>query len=181
MFSIYGDEVSTLPYYIKTKKVNFKSSGADIEFARALNRLGLFNKKPINFGGHKIIPIKFFSKLAPKVPTPEEMRRFIKSGVIENARFALVVEAEGKQAGRRIVIKNSAIFPDLKHLDKKFFGATYISYPTGTAAYAFAKIIPKITSYGVFPPEALRAEERKEVLRELESKDIIINESYSNR
>lgn len=179
VFSIYGDEVATLPYYIKTKRVDFKSAGADIEFARALNRLGLFNKKPISFGGRKKVPIKFFSKLAPKVPTPEEMRRFIKSGTIENARFALVVEVEGKQAGRKIIIKNSAIFPDLKHLDKKFFGATYISFPTGTAAYAFSKIVPKIKTYGVFPAEVLKADFRKEVLVELESHVITINESYS--
>lgn len=181
MFSIYGDEVATIPHYIKVRRVDFKSSGTDIELAKVLYRLGLFNKKSISFDGRQVIPVKFFSKLAPKVPTPEEMRRMIKSGVVENAIFIAVVEVEGKQGGRKITIKTSAIFPDLKEISKKFFGATYISYPTGTAAYAFAKIIPKIKSYGVFPPEALPAHLRKEVLLELESRGIIINESYSRR
>ena len=181
MFSIYGDEVATIPRYIKVRRVDFKSSGTDIELAKALYRLGLFNKKPIVFAGRQIIPVKFFSKLAPKVPTPEEMRRMIKSGVVENAVFVAVVEVEGKQAGRKITIKTSAVFPDLKEISKKFFGATYISYPTGTAAYAFAKIIPKIRTCGVFPPEALSSELRKEVLRELEGRNITINESYSRK
>jgi saccharopine dehydrogenase (NAD+, L-lysine-forming) len=179
MFSIYGDEVATIPHYIKVRRVDFKSSGTDIEFAKALYRLGLFNKKSISFDGRQIIPVKFFSKLAPRVPSPEEMRGMIKRGVIENAIFAAVVEVEGKQAERKITIKASAIFPDLKEISKKFFGATYISYPTGTAAYAFAKVIPKIKTYGVFPAEALRADLRKEVLLELESRGIVINESYS--
>ncbi|KKU48653.1 hypothetical protein A3H10_00550 [Candidatus Uhrbacteria bacterium RIFCSPLOWO2_12_FULL_46_10] len=181
MFSIYGDEVATIPRYIKVRHVDFKSSGTDIELAKALYRLGLFNKRPISFDGRQVIPVKFFSRLAPKVPSPGEMRGMIQSGVVDNAIFVAVVEVEGKQAGHNLIIKNSAIFPDLKEISKKFSGATYISYPTGTAAYAFAKIIPKIKTYGVFPPEALRAEERKEVLRELESRNIVINESYSRR
>lgn len=181
MFSIYGDEVATIPRYIKVRRVDFKSSGTDIELAKALYRLGLFNKKPISFDGRQIIPVKFFSKLAPKVPTPEEMRRMIKNGVVENAIFAAVVEVKGKQAGRKLTIKTSAIFPDLKEISKKFFGATYISYPTGIAACAFAKIIPKIKTYGVLPPEALPTHLRKEVLLELESWGIVINESYSRQ
>lgn len=181
MFSIYGDEVATLPRYLKVKNVNFKSSGTDIEFAKAIYRLGLFNKKPISFGGRSIIPVKFFSKLAPKVPSPEEIRGMIKRGVVENAIFVAVVEVEGKQAGRKMLIKTSAIFPDLKSIPRSFFGATYISFPTGTAAYAFSKIIPKIRAYGVFPTEALKADLRKEVLVELESRGIVINESYSRR
>lgn len=177
-FSIYGDEVATIPLFIKVRNVDFKSSGTDIEFSKALFRLGLFNKKPITFEGKKIIPLEFFKKIAPKVPSPRKMEQLIKNRIIENAVFALVVEATGKQQNQSIKVKMSVVFPDLKAIYKKFSGATYISYPTGTAAYAFSKIIPKIKSVGVFPPEALGDEMRKIALLILEKNGIVINQQF---
>jgi saccharopine dehydrogenase-like NADP-dependent oxidoreductase len=70
--SIYSDEVSTIPLYIQTKNIDYKSCGTDIEFAKALHRLGLFNKKPVTVDSKKIIPLEFFSKIAPKVPSPKK-------------------------------------------------------------------------------------------------------------
>jgi saccharopine dehydrogenase-like NADP-dependent oxidoreductase len=106
------------------------------------------------------------------------MVKFVKDGVIENAFFTLIVEVVGKEDGRKIKVKNSANFPDLKEITEKFPGATYISYPTGTAAFAFSKAIPKIKNYGVFPPEALDEDIRKDILVELESKGIVISEQF---
>ena len=71
------------------------------------------------------------------------------------------------------------MFPDLKEISKLFPGATYISYPTGVAAYAFFKAFKKIDNYGVFPPEALNSEIRRDVLIELENKRILINNQFS--
>lgn len=180
-FSIYGDEVATVPLFIKTKVVDFKSSGADIELAKALSRLGLFSKEPMEFNGGKIIPLEFFKKIAPKVPSPQTMRQMINGGVIENAIFALFVEVIGKEKNQDIRIKMSAKFPDLKEITKTFSGATYISYPTGTAAYSFLKIIPKIKTAGVFPPEALEDEARKEVMLNLERNGIIISQQFQKK
>lgn len=180
-FSIYGDEVATVPLFIKTKIVDFKSSGADIEFSKALSRLGLFNKEPIKFNGGEIIPIEFFKKIAPKVPSPSKMKQLIDEGIIENAVFALVAEVVGKEQGQDVKIKMSASFPDLKEIQKTFPGATYISYPAGTAAYSFSKIIPKMKTAGVFPPEALNDEMRKDVMLNLERNGIIINQQFQKK
>lgn len=177
-FSIYGDEVATIPLFIKVKNVDFKSSGADVEFSKALSRLGLFNKKSIIVEGSKIIPLEFFKKIAPKVPSPKKMTQLIKSGIIENAVFALVVEVIGKEQNQSIKIKMGAILPNLKEIHKTFPGATYISYPTGTAAYSFLKIIPQVKSSGVFPPEALDDKMRKIVMLTLESSGIIISQQF---
>ncbi|PIR73161.1 MAG: hypothetical protein COU40_03850 [Candidatus Moranbacteria bacterium CG10_big_fil_rev_8_21_14_0_10_35_21] len=179
VFSIYGDEVSTLPFYIKTKNITFKSSGTDIDFSKALHRLGLFEKKPVNVNGLWISPVEFFSKIAPKIPTPKEMIKMAKSGIIENAYFSLVVEAVGKEKGKHVKIKNSAIFPDMKAIFKKLPGANYISYPIGLAAYSFLKVLPKIKTFGVLPPEALDEKIRNQILLELENNGIIVNEEFS--
>lgn len=178
IFSVYGDEVSTIPLYIKTKNVDFKSSGTDIDFSKALDKLGLFNKKAIEFNGGKIIPIEFFSKIAPKIPTPSKMRQLVKKGVIEDAFFVLVVEVIGEEQGKRINVKSSTIFPSLKEISKIFPGANYISYPTGISAVSFSKIIPQIKSFGVFPPEALSSDIRKKILIELESHGIAVNQQF---
>jgi saccharopine dehydrogenase (NAD+, L-lysine-forming) len=178
-FSVYGDEVATVPLFIKTNSVDFKLSGADIEFSRALSRLGLFSKEPVVFNGKEIIPLEFFKKIAPKaVPSPRKIKQMIDEGIIENAIFALLVEVVGKEQGQNVRIKMSAKFPDLREITKKSPGATYISYPTGTAAYSFSKIIPKMKTAGVFPPEALDGDMRKEVLLNLERNGIIINQQF---
>lgn len=180
-FSVYGDEVATVSLFIKTKVVDFKSSGADIEFSKALSRLGLFSKEPMEFSGGKIIPLEFFKKIAPKVPSPQKMKQMIDEGIIENAFFAISVEMVGKEQGQDMRIKMNAKFPDLKEITKKFPGATYISYPTGTAAYSFSKIIPKMKTAGVFPPEALDDDMRKEVMLTLERNRIIINQQFQKK
>jgi saccharopine dehydrogenase (NAD+, L-lysine-forming) len=179
VMNIYGDEVSTLPRYIKVRNINFKSGGSDIAFSRALYKLGLFGQKPMILKGKSIVPREFFLNIAPRTPSPKEMVEKIKKGAIEDAYFISLVEGIGTEAGKHIRIRSTAIYPTLKNITKKMRGATYISYPTGMAAVAFSRIIPKISKKGVFPPEALEAKLRKEVLLELENNGVIIDERFS--
>jgi saccharopine dehydrogenase-like NADP-dependent oxidoreductase len=177
--NICGDEVATLPMFIKTKNIDFKSSGTDIEFLRVFDKMGLLSSKPIMVKNKKMVPLELFTKIAPKIPIPKEMKRIVKNKIIENAVFISVVEGEGIESGRKIRIKESVTYPDLKHIHKIMPGATYISYPTGVAVYAFLKVMPKIKEKGVLPPEALNHEIRKEILLELESNGIVVNEEFS--
>ena len=72
----------------------------------------------------------------------------------------------------------SAIFPDLKAINKIFPGGTYISYPTGTAAYVFSALIPNIKKRGVFPPEALDSHVRKVAMMDLANHGIAIDQRF---
>ena len=180
-FSIYGDEVATIPLFIKVKNVDFKSSGSDIELPMALSRLGLLSAKPILVNGKKVIPLEVFKKIAPKIPSPVKMKLLIKSGIIKNAFLVLTAEAIGKKQGKDAKIKMSAIFPSLKQTPKEFMGATYVSYPTATAAYSFLKIIPHMKSAGVFFPEALDAQIRKEVMLNLKRNGVIISRQFKKK
>jgi saccharopine dehydrogenase-like NADP-dependent oxidoreductase len=177
--SISSDEVATIPRYIHTKSVDYKSCGADIDFFRMLHGLGLFSETPVDIKGTKIVPLEFFSTLLPGVPTPKQMIKLVKSGAIEYAVLVLVVEVVGKESGKDIKIKNSIAFPELKEISKKFPGATYVSYPTGLSAVAFTKAMLNIKDCGVFPPEALNPGVRKEVLLELENNGIVVREEFS--
>lgn len=177
--SIYGDEVATLPRYIRARRVDVKSCGTDIEFSKALYRLGLFDKRAIRLNGKRVVPLEFFSEIAPQVPTPRQMMELIGSGVIQNAALQLCVEVVGRDSGKPIRIKSTAVFPDLKRISRRFPGATYVSYPAGVSAVAFSRALPSVKARGVFPPEALGPRVRKEILLDLESSGIVVNEQYS--
>ncbi|MFH0978852.1 MAG: saccharopine dehydrogenase NADP-binding domain-containing protein [Candidatus Woesearchaeota archaeon] len=178
-FLLYGDEVCTIPRYIKLKHCSFKASGTDIDTANTFFRCGLFSEKPVSVNGKKIVPLDFFSKIIPPVPTPKEMLSLMKKGLVENGVYLCVMEIVGKDSGKPIKVKVVAKFPDLKFISKKFPGATYISYPTGLAAAAFAGIIPKVKEPGVIPPEALAANLRKQLLATLENECCVIDQEFS--
>ncbi|MBW2964425.1 saccharopine dehydrogenase NADP-binding domain-containing protein [Candidatus Woesearchaeota archaeon] len=177
--NLYGDEIATIPKYLNVRNVSMKSSGTDIDFSKALSKLGMFRKTPVTINGKKISPLEFFSKFAPKVPTPKEMSALLENGVIEDAMFLSAVDGFGTQSGKKVRIRYVVRYPDLKKLPKAFRGSTYISYPTGVAAASFFKTIPKIEQKGVFPPEALDSSARKHVLLELESAGIEVEETFS--
>ncbi len=166
-FTIYGDEVATLPLYIKAENVDYKAAGEDIEFARILYRLGLFSDKPVDVKGAKVKPADLFMKIAPKVPTPQQMVKLVKKGVIQEAALAFVVELTGWKNGKQKKIKKEICFPNLKEITKRLPGATYISYPTGLGVTAFALTIPQIKTPGVYPPEGLDKNTRAQVLSTL--------------
>jgi saccharopine dehydrogenase-like NADP-dependent oxidoreductase len=151
VYAIYGDEISTLPKFISLRNADYKAGGGDIEAARALNDSGRL------------------SSVLSKTPvaSPDEVRKMVKEGRIKVARLVMTVEAEGRKDGRRTTVKYVAAFPDLKRHLALLPGANYISYPTGVAAAAFAKIIPSLREKGVYPPEVLEAKARRVVLTDL--------------
>jgi len=179
VFSVYGDEVATLSRNVKTREVDFKSGGVDLDASKLFYDLGLLSDKPIRIGGASFIPLEFFSKNLPTVPTPEEMIRLMRNGIVEDALVVLVVEVDGIKSGRKVSIKKSIIFPTLKEITKILPGANYISYPTGLSAFSFSKIIPLVEEKGVILPEMLNSELRNKVLLELISEGLKINEEFS--
>lgn len=177
--SVQGDEVSTLPLYMNVKKVDYKVCGTDIDFGEALSRLGLLSGRSIRIYDKKVKPVDVFLKLAPSVPSPKEMQKLIRMGIIENAFYLAVIDIIGKQSGKKMRMRNVVTYPDLKDIAKRMPGATYISYPTAVAVASFAKMIPQIKMRGVFPPEALSSKIRRDILIELEGYGIKIQQEFS--
>jgi len=176
VFSVYGDEISTLPRNIKTKRVDFMSGGVDIETSKLLYDMGLLSDKPIQINGGHFVPLDFFSKELPSVPTPREMINLMHEGIIEDALVVLVVELNGKKFGKTISIKSSIIFPTLKEIADILPGSTYISYPTGLSAFCFTKILSSINQKGILLPESLNSETREKIMLELATNGIHIQE-----
>lgn len=174
MVDLYGDEVATIPLFLKIKNLDFKIGGSEMDFAKSLNDMGIFSKKKVSVGKNKVSPAEVFSKIMPKIPTPEDLGNMLKDGKVDNAIFVSTVEVIGKKSGKYTKMRSTVIYPTLKNIFKKFKGATYISYPTGIAASAFSKIIPKIEEYGVFPPECLNSKMQNAILDDIQRQGISI-------
>lgn len=155
------DEVGSIPLYIKTKKLDVKIYDNNIDATKLMYALGLISEKEIDVDGIKIKPIRVLSKLLPDTH-PGDEKRFPKSV------FTMAIEAIGKKAGKKKVIKFAVVFPNQKEIEKLKLDANFITYPTALSAKNFIMAIPRIADKtGVFPPEALNAEVRKSIFEEL--------------
>lgn len=164
---ICQDEQLTIPLFVKTKNMNVKSGGGDIEPMKLLYKLGMFSRKPIGTGKNRITARTLLEKIIPPTPSPKEMLSIIKKDRIQEARFGIVVEIKGKKKNHVLTKKKWLIFPSIFRISKLMPGATYISYPTGLAAYLFAKNPGAAAFTGVIPPEGLEPKIGNRVLKSL--------------
>lgn len=172
--SIYGDEVATIPLYVKTRNVDYKACGADIEFARTLRDLGMLGTEKVRVAGKRVRPFDVLAKVAPPVPTPMRIKEMLEKGELKEATLAAAVDVRGKLAGKTVRQRCMLTFPDMKTIAKRAPGATYVAYATAVSAASFALLVPKIGRPGVFPPEALEKKERTAVLARLRREGISV-------
>lgn len=176
VYSVYGDEISTLSKNIKAKKINFMAGGTDIESSKAIFDLGLLTTEPITINGVKIIPLDIISQVPIDVPTPADMSEMIKTGVFKDSNMVVAVEMIGKKFDKKIRVKSLIQFHSAKEINALFEGANYISFSTGLSAYCFFRVISKIKGAGVFPPELLEINLINSILFELVSNGLSIKQ-----
>ncbi len=154
------DEVATLPLFIPMRNLDVKIGGKDIEQMRRWHRRGVLRKS----GGR--VAIRF-----PSTPSPRMIARLIRTGKLENARFAAAVLVEGFRKENRVLLRWDASFPTLSQLLRRGLFSTPISYATAHLAALFVKHFPRDT-VGVLPPEALPTVARHGILADLKTRGI---------
>jgi saccharopine dehydrogenase (NAD+, L-lysine-forming) len=154
------DEVATLPLFIPMRDLDVKIGGKDIEQMRRWQRRGMLRKS----GGH-------VAKRFPSTPTPRMIASLIRAGKLENAQFAAAVLVEGLKREERLLLRWDAHFPTLYQLRQRGLFSTPISYATAHLASLFVKYFPR-TEAGVIPPEALPADLRRKVLKDVKGRGI---------
>jgi saccharopine dehydrogenase (NAD+, L-lysine-forming) len=180
VFTIYGDEIATIPRYLRCRRADMKSGGADIDFGAALYHAGVLSTRRVTFRGRRLVPFDFFARLAGVVPTPDVTLALVRSGAIRNAHLVVAVEVTGKARGRRRRGRIAAVYPDLKAILRRSPGATYISWPTAISAVAFTRALLRHDEPGAIPPEALPATLRARVRRDLERQGVSFEETLSD-
>jgi len=149
------DEVCMLPYAINVRDVDAKIGGNDFERVRRLYRRGKLNRSQ-----------GLVRKRFPNAPTPRQVAKLIREGVLENARFAAAVVVRGKKGDNGLEVRCDASFPSLYQIRGRGLIATPISYATAHLAAIFVKHFPR-EAPGVLSPEMLPAETRRAVLSEV--------------
>lgn len=175
-YLVSQEEVGTLPLYIKTKYVDLKIGGTEIEFVYTLFKLGLLRKKLVRIGNALVSPYELITKIWPDVPSPQEMKKLSASPKFRDAHFwagVIVTGIEKNQpkagqprAGKKI-LRGDILFPSQAEANKLLAGSNYISYAAGVSATIFALETPKLKEKGVYPPEALEKETAEAIAERL--------------
>jgi hypothetical protein len=105
----------------------------------------------------------------PKTPTPRQVAHLIRSGRLQNARFAAAVVVQGEKQDRAIEVRYDAIFPSLFQIRQRGLGLSPVSYSTAQMTALFVKHFPRDLA-GVFPPGSIPLQNRQAILKDLKSR-----------
>lgn len=148
VYTMVHEEVDTLPRFLGkgVRNVDFKLAVPDaMQQALAfLDRIGMTRRDTIDAGGVRVRPL---SVLAAVLPQPADLGGRVRGAAI------ILVEVEGRQAGRRVVhVLHAAMTHAEAH---RRAGATATAYLTGTggAAGALAIATGRLAAPGVHAPE----------------------------
>jgi hypothetical protein len=153
------DEVATLPHFIPMRELDVKIGGNEIDRLRRWYRQGKLSRSR-----------GLVSKRFPKTPTPRQVARLIRRGILQNARFAAAVLVRGTKNEQPTLVRWDATFPTLYQIRLQGMHTTPIAYATAHMAALFVKHFPREQA-GVFPPEALPAETRQAILADARARD----------
>ncbi len=156
------DEVGTLPRFLPMREMDAKIGGNEIDRLRRWYRQGKLSRSR-----------GLVAKRFPKTPTPRQVARLIRRGVLQNARFAAAVLVRGVKNDQPMLVRWDASFPTLYQIRLRGMLTSPISYATAHMAALFVKHFPRELT-GVYPPEALPAETRQAILADARSRDFLI-------
>jgi Saccharopine dehydrogenase NADP binding domain len=156
------DEVCMLPYVIAARDMDAKIGGNDFERLYRWYRQGRLSRSA-----------GLVKKRFPKTPTPRQVAKLIRKGVLENARFAAAVLVRGTRGEDPLLLRWDASVPTLYQIRLRGLISTPISYATAHIAAIFIKHFPR-DSAGVMGPSELSPETRRAILNDVRSRDFHI-------
>ena len=162
MYLAAQDEVCMLPYVIKVRNVDAKIGGNDIERLRRWHSQGRLKRSA------GIIRKRF-----PQTLTPRRVAKLIRTGLLENARFATAVLVGGIKRDQGLHIRWDVSFPSLYTIRQRGLISTPIAYATAHLAAIFVKHFPRDLA-GVLGPEGLPPASRRAILGDVRSRDFRI-------
>ena len=160
------DEVATLPRFIAMRDLDAKIGGNEIDRLRRWHKQGKLSKSR-----------GMARRRFPETSSPRAIAKLIRQGVLQNARFAAAVLVRGIQRGSKedvhVLIRSDVLFPSLYTIRRRGLFTTPVAFATAHVAAQFVKNFPKEES-GVFAPESLPLEIRREILAGVRSQGLKI-------
>jgi len=158
------DEVATLPRFISMRDLDAKIGGNEIDRLRRWQKQGKLSKSR---GRQKT---RF-----PDTASPRAIARLIRRGILQNARFAAAVLVRGVQRGPKedvhVLMRSDVLFPSLYTIRRRGLYTTPVAFATAHVAAQFVKFFPRDEA-GVFAPETLPAEIRRDILAGVRSQGL---------
>ena len=151
------DEVATLPYFIPMNDLDVKIGGNEFDRLRRWHKAGKLSRSR-----------GMTKRNFPETSTPRAIAALIRRGILQNARFAATVLVQGvkrhpRKDDQHLLIRSDAYFPTLYQIRTP--GSVHHS--GGLRHSTRCGSIRQKLSHGlegVFPPEALPRETRREIL-----------------
>jgi len=160
------DEVATLPRFIPMRDLDVKIGGNEIDRLRRWHKQGKLSKS------HGLQKSRF-----PETSSPRKIANLIRQGVLQNARFAAAILVNGLKRNARedvyLQIRSDVLFPSLYTIRRHGLFTTPVAYATAHVAAQFVKYFPREES-GVFAPESLPEEIRRNILAGVRSRGLKI-------
>src|SRR4030095_10337923 len=158
------DEVATLPRYIPMRDLDAKIGGNDIDRLRRWHKQGKLSKS------RGLQKSRF-----PETSSPHAIARLIRRGVLQNARFAAAGLVRGIQRGPKedvhVLMRSDVLFPSLYTIRGRGLYTTPVAFATAHGAAPCVKVFPREAS-GVFAPETLPVEIRRDILAGVRSQGL---------
>jgi hypothetical protein len=167
------DEVATIPYLIPLRNMDVKIGGNEFDRLRRWYKQGKLSKS------RGIVRQRF-----PQTSSPRRIAQLIRLGLLQNARFAAAVlvrgmkRGKGKRENQHLVIRTDCNFPTLYQIRQQGLYTTPVAYATAHVAALFIKFFPRDIA-GVFPPEALPLETRREIIAGIRNNKVKITHKTS--
>jgi len=160
------DEVATLPRFIPLRDLDAKIGGNEIDRLRRWHKQGKLSKSRGMRRHH-----------FPETSSPRAIARLIRQGILQNARFAAAVLVLGIQRGPKedvhVLMRSDVLFPSLYTIRGRGLFTTPVAFATAHVAAQFVKFFPRKET-GVFAPETLPIEVRREILAGIRSQGLKI-------
>jgi hypothetical protein len=160
------DEIATLPRFIPIRDLDAKIGGNEIDRLRRWHKQGKLSKSR-----------GMARRQFPETASPRAIAKLIRQGVLQNARFAAAVLVRGVQRGSKedvhVLIRSDVLFPSLYTIRRRGLFTTPVAFATAHVAAQFVKNFPREDS-GVFAPESLPLDIRREILAGVRSQGLKI-------
>jgi hypothetical protein len=160
------DEIATLPRFIPMRDLDAKIGGNEIDRLRRWHKQGKLSKSR-----------GMARRRFPETASPRAIAKLIRQGILQNARFAAAVLMRGVQRGSKedvhVLIRSDVLFPSLYTIRRRGLFTTPVAFATAHVAAQFVKNFPREES-GVFAPESLPVEIRREILAGVRSQGLKI-------
>jgi hypothetical protein len=160
------DEIATLPRFIRMRDLDAKIGGNEIDRLRRWHKQGKLSKSR-----------GMARRRFPETASPQAIAKLIRQGILQNARFAAAVLVRGVQRGTKedvhVLIRSDVLFPSLYTIRRRGLFTTPVAFATAHVAAQFVKNFPREDS-GVFAPESLPVDIRREILAGVRSQGLKI-------